>query len=175
MKIYLVRHGQTDSNAQGIYNYLSEDLNENGIKQAEELKNKIDEINYDIVIASPLVRALHTAQIINIKKKEIIIDDRLQERKVGSLAGVPLSETNRDEYWNYYSNVKFGTEESVPDLCTRVKDFIDDLKTKKLKSVLIVAHSGVSKAFYVYFNGIPTDGNMLNVGLKNANVAEYEL
>ncbi len=175
MKIYLVRHGQTDSNSKGIYNYLSEDLNENGIKQAEELKNKINEIDYDIVISSPLVRALHTAQIINIKKKEIIIDDRLQERKVGSLEGVALSETNRDEYWNYYSNVKFGTEESVPDLCTRVKDFIDDLKTKKFKSVLIVAHSGVSKAFFVYFNGIPADGNMLNVGLKNANVAEYEL
>ena len=43
------------------------------------------------------------------------------------------------------------------------------------KSVLIVAHSGVSKVFYVYFNGIPEDGKMLNLGLKNTEVKEYEL
>mgnify|MGYP003419801109 CR=1 FL=1 len=33
---------------------------------------------------------------------------------------------------------------------------------KEYKSVLIVAHSGVSKAFYAYFNGIPKDGKFLN-------------
>lgn len=38
MKIYLVRHGQTDSNLKKVYDNvkLDEDINENGIKQAEE-------------------------------------------------------------------------------------------------------------------------------------------
>lgn len=175
MKIYLVRHGQCESNVIGRYNFKDEDINETGIKQAEDLRERIKDIDYDIVISSPLVRALHTAEIINVKEKEIITDDRLEERKHGSLEGTSCSLIDRDEQWNYYSKIRFGTSEMVTELCDRVKDFLDELKTKDYKSVIIVAHSGVSKAFYVYFNGIPTDGNMLNVGLKNADIAEYEL
>ena len=69
----------------------------------------------------------------------------------------------------------YGTEERIPDLCNRVKEFLDELKSKEYKSVLIVAHSGVSKAFYIYFNGVPEDGKMLNLGLKNTEVKEYYL
>ena len=52
--------------------------------------------------------------------------------------------------------------------------YYNELKNKEYKSVLIVAHSGVSKAFYGYFNGIPEDGNFLELGLKNGEIAEYE-
>ena len=175
MKIYLVRHGQTNSNLTSIYNYVNEDINENGIKQAEELKEKIKDIDYDIVICSPLKRALHTAKIINVNNKKIIIDNRLEERKHGSLEGKPTSVTNREDYWNYYSKTKYGTEEGVIEICNRVKEFLDDLKNKDYSSVLIVAHSGISKAFYVYFNGIPEDGRLLDKGLKNIEVIEYTL
>ena len=93
----------------------------------------------------------------------------------GSLEGKSIEVTDREEYWNYYTNTRYGTEERIPDLCNRIKEFLDELKTQKYKNVLIVAHSGVSKAFYVYFNGIPKDGKMLNLGLKNTEVKEYEL
>ena len=175
MKVYLVRHGQCDSNVIGRYNFIDEDINEVGIKQAEDLREKIKDIDYDIVISSPLIRAFHTAKMINVNNKEILLDERLVERKHGSLEGKSVDVTDREEYWNYYTNVKYGTEERIPDLCNRVKEFLDELKDKKYRSVLIVAHSGVSKAFYVYFNGIPQDGKMLNLGLKNTEVKEYEL
>ena len=175
MKIYLIRHGQCDSNVIGRYNFFDEDINEVGIKQAEELREEIKNINYDIVISSPMIRALHTAEIINVRNKKIITDERLQERNPGSLEGKSTKSTDREEFWNYYTNVKYGTEEEVPHLCNRIKEFLDELKTKNYQRVLIVAHSGVSKAFYVYFNGIPKDGKMLNLGLKNIEVKEYEL
>ena len=174
MKIYLVRHGQCESNVIGRY-ILDEDINETGIKQAEDLREKIKDINYDIVISSPLARAFHTADIINAKNKDIITDERLAERNPGSLEGKSINITDREEFWNYYTKVKYGTEERIPDLCNRVKEFLDELKTKNYKSVLVVAHSGVSKAFYVYFNGLPEDGKMLNLGLKNTEMKEYEL
>lgn len=175
MKIYLVRHGQCESNVIGRYNFVNEDINETGIYQAESLKEKIKKINYDVIISSPLLRALHTAEIININNKKIITDERLAERKHGSLEGKSIEVTDREEYWNYYTNTRYGTEERIPDLCNRIKEFLDELKTQKYKNVLIVTHSGVSKAFYVYFNGIPKDGKMLNLGLKNTEVKEYEL
>lgn len=175
MKLYLVRHGQCDSNVIGRYNFVDEDINENGIQQAKELRDKIESIDYDVVISSPLVRAFHTAEIINAKNKEIITDDRLAERHHGTLEGKSCDLTDREDYWNYYTNTKYGTEERIPDLCKRVEEFLDELKNKDYESVLIVAHSGVSKAFYVYFNGVPDDGKLLNLGLKNTEVKEYEL
>jgi len=175
MKIYLVRHGQCESNVIGRYNFKDEDINETGIKQAIDLREKINNIDYDIVISSPLMRAKHTAEIINVKNKPMIFDDRLQERIHGSMEGKSVSESDRDEEWNYYSKIRFGTAEKAIEVCNRVKEFLDELKTKNYKSVLIVAHSGVSKAFYVYFNGIPKDGKMLKLGLKNTEIKEYEL
>ncbi|MBQ7140866.1 MAG: histidine phosphatase family protein [Bacilli bacterium] len=133
------------------------------------------EIDYDIVISSPLLRAKHTAEIINVNNKEILLDDRIQERKHGSLEGQSIEVTDREEYWNFYTDIKYGTEESIPDLFKRVEEFLNELKTKEYKSILIVAHSGVSKAFYAYFNGIPKDGKFLNLGLGNTEIKKYDL
>ena len=82
--------------------------------------------------------------------------------------------TNREEYWNYYTTIQYGTSENIQEFFKRVYDFLDELKTKNYESVLIVAHSGVSKAFNGYFEGIQ-DGKFLNRGLKNCEVKEYEL
>lgn len=174
MKVYIVRHGEVPHNALKQYNNQNEDLTKKGIKQAEELREKIKTINYDIVICSPLVRAKHTAKIINVKEKEMIIDNRLEERNPGSLSGQSLDVTNREEYWNYNTTIKYGTSEDIKLFFDRVYNFLDELKTKNYESVLIVAHSGVSKAFYGYFEGIG-NGLFLNKGLKNCEIKEYQL
>ena len=101
MKIYLIRHGQVNHNLYKIYSNEDKDLNETEIKQAENLKEKMQNIEYDIVISSPLKRAKHTAEILNINNKEIIFDDRLVERNPGSLEGQPYEITDREEAWNY--------------------------------------------------------------------------
>lgn len=174
MKIYLVRHGEVPHNALKQYNNKNEDLNETGIKQALDLKAKLKDIDYDIVICSPLIRAIHTADIINIKEKDIIIDNMLKERNPGSLTGQPLEVTNRDEYWNYNTTIQYGTSENIKLFFSRIFNFLEELKTKNYKSVLIVAHSGVSKAFSAYFEGLQ-DGKFLHRGLKNCEIKEYVL
>ena len=60
-------------------------------------------------------RTAHTAKIININNKEIIFDDRIKERNPGNLNGQSISVTNSEEYWFYYSNVKYGTSENIQD------------------------------------------------------------
>lgn len=173
MRIYLVRHGEVPHNSLGQYNTVDEDLTEKGVVQAQELKNLIEKIDYDVVLTSPLIRAKHTAEIVNAKNKEIIIEEELRERSCGDLAGKPLSVTNRDEYWNYNTKIQYGTSEDIRDFFSRIFAFLDKLKQAKYQSVLIVAHSGVSKAFNAYFEGI-NDGFFLNRGLKNCEIKEYK-
>ena len=81
MKLYVVRHGETDINAQNKINSHNDvELNDNGISQAKNLSKFIQNIDYDIVISSPLIRAKKTAELINIKNKEILFDNRIIER-----------------------------------------------------------------------------------------------
>lgn len=174
MKVYIVRHGQVPHNALGQYNTTDEDLTELGINQAEELRDKIKNMDFDIIISSPLNRAKHTAEIININSQKIIYDDRIRERSCGDLSGKPLGVTNREEYWNYNTTIQYGTSENIKLFFERVYNFLDELKTKGYEKVLIVAHSGVSKAFSGYFEGIQ-DGKFLNRGLKNCEIKEYTL
>ncbi|MBS5682436.1 MAG: histidine phosphatase family protein [Clostridium sp.] len=174
MKVYIVRHGEVPHNALKQYNNENEDLNENGIRQANELKEKIKNINYDIIISSPLLRAKHTAQIINVNNKKILINDKLKERDPGDLSGKPLTVTNRDEYWNYNTTIRYGTSENIREFFKRIYNFLEDLKKEDYESVLIVAHSGVSKAFNGYFEGIK-DGMFLDRGLRNCEIKEYEI
>ena len=175
MKVYLIRHGQVNHNLYGIYCNQDEDLNETGIQQAFKLREKIKDIHYDIIYSSPLTRAKHTAEIVNSANKQILTDNRLTERNPGNLSGQPLKVTNREEYWNYYSKIHYGTFERIVPFFNKVFDFIDSLKSTNYNSVLIAGHSGVSKAFYAYFNGIPKDGKLLNKGLKNCEIVEYHL
>lgn len=175
MKVYLVRHGQTDTNISNLYNFVNEDINATGIQQAKELRDKIKDMDFDIIYCSPLLRAKHTAEIINSKNKEMIIDNRLQERKHGNLEGKSIKFTNREIYWDYNTDIRYGTAETIQSLFERVNQFLNELKNKNYENVLIVAHKGTSRAFDAYFNGIPKDGKLLKLGLENAEIKEYEL
>lgn len=174
MKVYIVRHGEVSHNVLKQYNANDEDLTDVGIQQAFELRNKIKDIKFDIVISSPLLRATHTENILTCYDDSLIIDERLRERSCGDLSGQPIEVTNREEYWNYNTDIQYGTSENIKEFFKRVYNFLDELKTKDYENVLIVAHSGVSKAFSGYFEGIQ-DGKFLNRGLKNCEIKEYEI
>ena len=63
--IYLVRHGQTDWNLQGLLQgHQDIQLNEAGRRQARELHDFFKDIRLGAVYASDLARARQTAEII---------------------------------------------------------------------------------------------------------------
>ena len=70
MKMYYVRHGQTDWNlARKMQGGQTErNLNETGKEQAEQTRRELADVKYDIIICSPMERAKETARI---KRKKI--------------------------------------------------------------------------------------------------------
>lgn len=58
MKLYVIRHGQTEWNVlKKMQGSLNIPLNERGMKQAQEIKSNLEDINFDIIFCSPLIRA----------------------------------------------------------------------------------------------------------------------
>lgn len=174
MKIYVIRHGKSEANMLGVHNAPETKLASVGVTQAENLRDKIKNIDYDAIICSPFIRTKQTAEIINVKNKNIVFDDRLKERNFGPLIGSSLHNIDRDGYWNYYNEKRYNECEDIKTFLNRINSFIEDLKLKEYKSVLIVTHKGVSRAFEVYFNGLG-DGKLFKKGITNCEIEEFEL
>ena len=113
MKIYVVRHGQTDWNVAGKCQGRTDiELNNTGIEQAKNTKGQLKKHNIDLIVCSPLKRAIKTAEIINEETKcNIIIDERLIERGCGEVEGTTKEEwpgivdnEDIDIINNYYLN-----------------------------------------------------------------------
>ena len=65
MKIYLVRHGETDWNQAGrLQGQTDIDLDAQGFAQAAEAAERLKEVPFEIAFCSPLIRARHTAETI---------------------------------------------------------------------------------------------------------------
>ncbi len=177
MKLYIIRHGNTDTNVLDIYNgKLDEDINEIGINQAKEASKTIRDLDIDLIICSPLLRTRHTCEIINVNNVKVIYDERIEERDCGSLTNTKIDEFYYTEYWNYYSKIKKDGLETVPHLFDRVHKFLDDIKEKyKDKNILLVTHGGVARAIHFYFNELPKDGQIEKYLPNNCEIRQYEL
>lgn len=178
MKLYVIRHGQTNCNKENKYNCrYDEDINETGIEQAKEASNQVGKLDIDLIICSPLKRTRHTNSIINVNNVPTVYDDRIIEREGGKLTNTIIDDYFVKEYYNYYStNIVEGLE-TLPELFNRVHSFIDDIKNKyKNKNILLVTHGAVARAIQFYFEDMPSDGMLLKIsGQKNCEIKEYKL
>ena len=154
MKVYFVRHGQTECNAQQVHQNEDAVLSKEGLKQAKILAERFSKIPIDIIFASPMPRAKQTVEIINrIVKKEIIFSDLIKEwKRPTELEGKKktdplvikthqLLNTHQDDPNWHYSD-----EENFIELKKRIKKFLGFLTSKvKQENVLVVCHGGPIK------------------------------
>lgn len=181
MEIYVVRHGQTDYNVKHVFQgHADIPLNEIGIEQAKETALKFEGVNVDMILVSPLQRAVQTAKYISeIADVPITIEQRLIERCFGDMEGHP----NRED-WNirmmldYEKNYDIENIEPIQSLFKRIYCFLDEITEKyKDKKVVLVTHGAVSQPIECYFNGMPSvvDYEHLEpLTLKNCEVRKYE-
>ena len=101
MRLYLVRHGQTDWNLEErMQGRKGVGLNETGVKQVEALRDKIKDIRFEICFVSPLQRAVDTARILVGGKCGIVEDERIMERGFGEFEGRKAT-----EYWDAIGDI----------------------------------------------------------------------
>ncbi|MBQ0064454.1 MAG: histidine phosphatase family protein [Firmicutes bacterium] len=163
MKIWITRHGQTRFNKQKLMQGLTDEpLNETGIAQAKAAREKIGDIHFDAVYASPLDRAITTGAIIGgVDKSEVIIDPRIIETDFGKyeLCKYYLMGPKMTLYWAFPE--VFSAPESVEtieSMVERSSSFLKELETKEYENVLVACHGGIIRALKGYLedkeNGI---------------------
>ncbi|MQS76655.1 histidine phosphatase family protein [Companilactobacillus halodurans] len=183
VELYIVRHGETDTNYENRINGMSTDmpLNANGIKQIEELKKHLDINKFDEVYSSPLKRAMQTAEILNQGVHEVQQDKRLYEADYGSWDGI-REEDLVDKYPDAFdennyllpSYTKYAKNgEEYADVYKRVEDFMDDMGKKGDEKIMVVCHGFVSRSFLKVVTGADDISRIIQP--DNGGVSKYTI
>lgn len=177
MNLYVVRHGQTDWNIQGLIQGSTDiELNSAGIEQAKQTAEILKDICFSTIYSSPLKRTIDTAKTINkYHNIDIITDKRLIERNFGDFEGTQNLLKNISDYLDVSLNLDTHNVESIKTLLKRVEKFLLDIYIKYKDSdsnILVVTHGGVGIAITAVINNVKE--NLASLGMKNCEVKIFK-
>ncbi len=163
-RIFLVRHGQTESNITGFYmGWSDEDLNSTGIAQAQSLSKRLASHPVATVYTSPLRRAVTTASLVGAPHglEPLVLDD-LIEINLGEWQGLHLSEISRGwhELWRQWRTDPTETVlpggESFRQVAERVRRAFDKIVAdERNRQTVLVSHEIVVKLIVAHVLGAP--------------------
>lgn len=165
LNIYLLRHGETQWNADGNKYCGRTDipLTEKGISQANQVYEQFQGMEFRQVYSSPLQRAAKTAQIAS-GTHNVISDDRLIEVDFGNWEGktkeefIPENETLWQNWERHPETTKAGESgETASEVIERVDDFFSSIVQKHSdgETILVVAHNGINRLYMAHKLGMP--------------------
>ena len=123
--LIVVRHGRTAANAQGLLQgRVDNPLDDEGRRQADAIAAAIAGV--EVVVSSPLQRALQTAEPLGI---EVTVDDRWIELDYGDWEARPVSDISPQQWAKWRADPHFAPPggESLVQLNARVKEACDEL------------------------------------------------
>lgn len=183
MKLYFIRHGETDWNVAGrIQGSYDSELNETGINQAKELGSKVLESELKIarIYSSKQKRALKTAEIISeITNIECIPTEGLEEINLGSWEGLKWKEvrekypTEYEEWYQKRRYTKAPNGESYQDMLERVLEALHKIIAANSEDVVIVTHGAVIMCLQCYITDTPFN-DMGKFKSENAVITEID-
>jgi uncharacterized phosphatase len=172
--LYVVRHGETKWNQEKrLQGRAGLPLNEAGLQQAEQLRERLRDVSFDYVISSPQERAIQTAEIATGLRASI--DQRLDVFDLGEAEGLLRSEAAMKGGIpdpKIYKGV-----ENTRDFMKRIFHFMRELEEKHAGgeevNILLSGHRCTTGCIGAYFEGVPDDGNILKYSSGNGEYKVY--
>lgn len=184
MKIYLVRHGETEWNVKKkIQGKTDIPLNETGLRQAQKLARELadENLSIDHIYHSPQLRAAETAQIIAEALHATCIPQKgLMEMDLGIWEGSNwrmIERENSEEFRKWRDNRRYVCTpggECYNDVVKRTLEAMEYIMKRENGDVLVVTHSAVIMALRCYIAGLPFEEMVQKFKAKNAEVVMIE-
>jgi broad specificity phosphatase PhoE len=172
-QLWLVRHGETEWSRDGRHTSTTDlDLTENGVAVARELREKLSECTFDLVLSSPRKRALRTAGLAGFDDVEV--DEDLVEWDYGDYEGVTtptIRETVPD--WTVWTHDTPGgeTARQVTERLDRVVAKVRDAGER----VLVFGHGHSLRALAARWIEQPVDeGRFFKLDTATVSALGYE-
>ena len=157
MKITLVRHSEVIKEYQGKYNgHIDISLSQKGKEDAKELAKKLQNIEFDKIYCSDLVRARETLAAFNYVCEPIYTKE-LREKSWGKHEGKSFEEIQAEgiEYINFEQWISALDGEDFSIYKQKIqKYFYETVFKEDVQNILVVTHSGVIKTLLSLVNNI---------------------
>ena len=155
MKLYIIRHGQTDWNiAKKIQGRQDIPLNEQGRYQAGCLKKAMENRPVTAVFTSPQIRAMETAKAVALSSGSAVIPVKdLMEINYGSWEGKTEEELLQEDralyeaWWSHPAETAPPGGESISQVNERCQKAWKEIKPQLTGDAAIVAHGGLLAHF----------------------------
>lgn len=164
MEIYLVRHTSVAVPKGTCYGFTDVAVSDSFETEAAVTKKNLEGIAFDAAFTSPLTRASKLAAFCGYADAQR--DDRLKEMNMGAWEMKHfdhIEDKHLQEWYNDYLNQPTTDGESFRDLYARVVSFLEELKQKPYKRVVVFAHGGVLICARVMAGLIPMEQGFDNV------------
>jgi broad specificity phosphatase PhoE len=179
--ILLARHGETDWNRDYRFQgHADPPLNERGRAQARALAAELDGERIDALYASPLRRALETAEIVAERLGLLIAkSEALREVDVGSWSGLTRTEIERAFPEGYRRWLAYGAGwddgETYEAMGERVVSALSALATRHDGEViLVVTHGGPIRAVHAEAASIPhAEARRVGAVVENCTLCRF--
>ncbi|HEY9563490.1 MAG TPA: histidine phosphatase family protein [Nocardioides sp.] len=168
-ELWLVRHGETEWSRDGKHTSVTDlPLTESGIEVARALTEKLDGLDFDLVLSSPRLRARRTAELAGFGDTEI--DDDLVEWAYGDYEGITTEEIRRTvPGWTVWTHPSPGGE-SEAEVAIR----LDRVVARALATpgrTLAFAHGHSLPALAARWLGLPASaGRMFRLDTATVSV-----
>lgn len=183
LELILIRHGETESNRRGSYlGWTDVELNEIGIEQVRLLRDRLKGTKVDKIYASPLKRALQTAEIINENYRlDIVPSDGLKERNFGiwdDLTFEEITQKHPSEYNDWIGDwIKYQIKdgESALEAYERSAAFVDEIiKNNTEGAIMLVTHLGTIRFLLAHLLDLGIE-NSWHFRVNNASITKIEI
>ncbi len=159
-QLVFVRHGQTDANRNGVLlGRLDPPLNDAGREQAAVVAARVALLAPARIVASPLVRAMETAEIVGVAcGLSVDVDARLIEVDYGEYDGLPLAGLPSDLVWKWRHDAEFAPPggESLASVGKRMGEFTSEVLDSLAEGPMVaVSHVSPIKAAVLWALGLP--------------------
>lgn len=180
MKIYVMRHGETVWNKKGFTQGRSQNrLSDDGKIQANESAEKLKNVKLDLIVCSPLMRTVQTANIMNkYHHVHVVKNEKINEVDQGIFTGRHYASLSAEEKEIKAQRLKSAGMEQTHEVVQRVKSFIDEIKQDYAdKSLLVVTHNLVACAIesLAKFGEFDDSYFRNKVNFSNAELKEIEI
>ncbi len=163
--VLLVRHGENDwVKKHRLAGWIPNiHLNERGIAQAQEVAQRLSQVEIQAIYSSPVVRCMETAVAIakshDLPVREV---EEVGEVRYGDWEGKRIKKLAKKPLWHvvqhYPSRMRFPSGESLLEVQFRGVQAIERLsRTHKNEAIVIVSHADLIKLVLSHYLGVHID------------------
>lgn len=169
--IWLIRHAESKSQVGETDEHIDPELSDRGRRQAQRLMKRLEGVNPDCALISPLRRAWQTYELSGIRTSRVEFDSHLIESNWGNLqvygevipvATPDIAEPDRHDAWLMSDG-------------ERTEGLLKDILNRDVGSILLFGHWGSFHHLLLSFFGTDTSNNQSRATMDNASISLLEV